>query len=173
MSKFWWQLRLFWLYYVLKTAVLLGLAAALLITVVTLFMTGIHTWDMASLKALWLVTSFWFYVAWSLAFLIALVLSFKKLFFKNIAGYQAIMLDCQTKEVLDEVNVANILGLWRKFLFLLIWIFGLISLIMMGVFDFSFGELSGYKIFLAILLFGALLLQPILLSTKNVRIIRV
>ncbi len=173
MSKFWWRLRFFWLVDVLKSALLWGAVAAFLITLGTLFFTGLPAWDRASLHALWLIASFWFYVAWSLAFLMALVGSFRKLFFKNLAGYQAIMLDCQTKEVLEAVKLGNTLGIWRKFLFLLIWIFGAVSLLLMTVFELTFADLGGVKIFLAILLFGALLLKPILLSTKNVRIIRV
>ena len=151
---------------------MLGVIAAVMITIITLLFTGVENFDTQTLEALWKVASFWFYVAWSMAFLIALVLSMKHLFLRSFAGYEAIMLDCETKERLDEVNIVNVLAIWRKFLFWLIWIFGFIGIFSVAVLGFELQSLGGIKVFIAILVFGALIIQPILLSSRNVRIRR-
>lgn len=171
--SFWWSLRLRWLLFVIVFSLLLGVALTAVIIVITLFTTGIESLSTQSFRALYEIASFWFVLSWVLSFLVALIMSFKPLFNKAIAGEQLMLIECKTKEPFDPVILVDVIPIWRKFLFWMVWILLLVVLLLLGVFSVDKTFLGGPKVFILILLFGVVILKPLLLSMRNVRIQKV
>lgn len=170
-QKFWLLLRLLWLKRVILHSVIIGLVLTLLITLVTLFNTGVAL-NRQGLKAIFEIAHFWFMIAYIVGFLWALVLSFKGLFNRNMAGYRLVLLECSSKEAYSEIILLDVLPLWRKFLFWQVWLISIMVLILLGIFKVDKSFFGGWTLFVWIILFGLLILKPLLLSMKNVRLRR-
>lgn len=168
---FWRALRLFWLQKVLIFATLIGLVLTVAIVLVTLFFTGIAP-SKEGMVAIYAIAHFWFFIAWTLGFLAALVLSFKSLFNRPMHGYKLLMLDCATKEPYEVVILLDVLPLWRKFLFWMVWILSVVALLLLGALGVEKTFFGGPTLFIMILFFGVLILKPLMLSMKNIRIRR-
>jgi hypothetical protein len=168
-DPFWFYLRLRWLAFVIAFSLVLGFLLTVVILLVTLFNTGIESFDKSNIMALFEVASFWFILSWVLSFLVALIFSFKTLFNKTIAGKQLLLLECKSKEPFIPVILADVIPIWRKFLFWMVWILVLVALILLGIFHVSKTFFGGFTLFMMILLFGVVILKPLLLSIKNVR----
>jgi len=168
MNKFWLQLRLRWLVFVIVFSSVLGLVLTLVVTLITLVSTGVH-FTTEGLKALYTLVSFWFMLTWALSFLMALIFSFKTLFNKEVAGKKLFLIECESKEPFDPVILADVIPIWRKFLFWMVWILLVVALLLLGVFNIDKTFFGGLTLFILILLFGVVILKPLLLSIKNVR----
>lgn len=169
MDRFWWRLRWAWLRFVLLGSVIIGAILSGIVLAVTLFNTGVDLTSGQSWKALFTIAAFWFKIAWVLGLLLALILSFKKLFNRDFAGHRVYLLDCE-KEILDPVILTDTLPLWRKFLLWMVWILSVVVLVLLGVLGMDKSYLGGPTLFAAIIAIGIFLLKPLLLSMKNVRI---
>ncbi len=168
-DNFWWQLRWRWLTYIISFSLLLGLAITTLIVLVILFDTGMRL-NQTTFQALFGVFSFWFMLSWALSFLIALIFSFKTLFNKPLAGKELWLLECESKEPLVPVILADVIPIWRKFLFWMVWILLVVVLLLLGVMQVSKTFFGGVMPFIMILSLGVVILKPLLLSIKNVRL---
>ena len=168
MNDFWFKLRLRWLGFVVLFSAVLGVVLTLLVTVITLVSTGVH-FTTKGLQAVYTLVSFWFVFTWVLSFLIALVFSFKTLFNKEIAGKKLFLIECESKEPFEPVILADVIPIWRKFLFWMVWILLVVALLLLGVFNIDKAFFGGLTLFILILLFGVVILKPLLLSIKNVR----
>ena len=168
MNSFWLRLRLRWLVFVVLFSFALGLGLTLVVTLITLLSTGVH-FTAKGLEAVYTLVSFWFMFTWALSFLIALIFSFKTLFNKEIAGKKLFLIECESKEPFDPVILADVIPIWRKFLFWMVWILLVVALLLLGVFNIDKSFFGGLTLFILILLFGVVILKPLLLSIKNVR----
>lgn len=169
MSSFWWKLRLRWLLFVLGFSMALGAVLTLIITLITLFSVGI-VFTTKGMLALYALLSFWFKLTWVMSFLIALIFSFKVLFNKTLDKRRLSIIDCESKEPLEPVILLDVIPIWRKFLFWMVWILLVVALLLLGVFNIEKAFFGGLTLFVLILLLGVMILQPLLLSMKNVRI---
>lgn len=168
-DPFWWKLRLYWMVYVVVFSTVIGLGLSFVVTLVSWSISGSFSLELTQLKALYTVALFWFKLAWALSFLLALVFSFRKIFNREIAGKTLFLMDCESKEPLIPVILLDILPLWRKFLFMMVWVLVVMALLLLGLFGIDKSFFGGSTLFILILLFGALLLPVMLLSVKNVR----
>lgn len=169
MNNFWWKLRLRWLGFILWFSFVLGLGLTLVVTLITIISTGV-SFSAEGFKALYILVSFWFKLSWILGFLIALIFSFKTLFNKELAGKELFLIECESKEPFDPVILADVIPIWRKFLFWMVWILLVVALILLGLFNMDKAFFGGLTLFILILLLGMVILKPLLLSIKNVRI---
>lgn len=168
MNNFWLRLSLRWLGFVLWFSFVLGLILTLAVTLITVVTIGV-SFTAAGLKALYILVSFWFKLSWVLSFLIALIFSFKTLFNKEIAGRTLFLMECESKEPFDPVILVDVIPIWRKFLFWMVWILLVVALLLLGVFNIDKAFFGGLTLFILILLLGMVILKPLLLSIKNVR----
>ena len=169
MTKFWFYIRLYWLVTVILYSIGIGLFLTTIIVLVTLLKTGGMALSMQSVDAIWAIASFWFTIAWVLGFLLAIILSFKTLFNKPIAEYYLEMLGCD-EEILAPIILTDVMPLWRKFLFWMIWLLLIVVLIMLGVFNRGFDSISGINLFIYILILGFWIIKPIILSDKRIHL---
>jgi hypothetical protein len=168
-DSFWWHIRARWLLYIVSFSFIIGLILTFIITVSSWVMSGDMSFDSDKLSALYTVASFWFSLAWVISFLLAHIFSFKYIFNKNIAGKSLYIMDCESKEPLTPVILLDVLPVWRKFLFLIVWILLVVALLLLGVFGMDKSFFGGSTLFILILLIGVVMLKPLLLSVKNVR----
>ena len=168
--NFWNYIRLVWMGHILKWSLILGISISLFITLITLVMTGIESIDQAFFKAVWEIGAFWFKVGWSMAFLLSIIGAFKVLFNRSYQDTILLILDCETKEPYDPVIIKDIMPIWRKFLFFMVWIVAILALIFVGVFGIDYTHLGGVVPFVGVLIIGLMILKPTLLTTRNVRL---
>ena len=168
MNSFWWQLRLRWLGFVLWFSLVLGLILTLIVTLITIVSTGV-SFTAEGFKALYTLVSFWFKLSWALSFLIALIFSFKTLFNKVLAGKKLLLMECDSKEPFEPVILVDVIPIWRKFLFWMVWILLVVALLLLGLFNIDKAFFGGLTLFILILSLGMVILKPLLLSVKNVR----
>ena len=168
MNNFWWKLRFRWLAFVLWFSLVLGAILTLAVILITAVTIGV-SFTAAGFKALYILASFWFKISWVLSFLIALIFSFKTLFNKEIAGKKLFLMECESKEPFEPVILVDVIPIWRKFLFWMVWILLVVALLLLGVFNIDKAFFGGLTLFILILLLGMVLLKPLLLSMKNVR----
>lgn len=168
MNSFWLKLRLRWLGFVLWFSFVLGASLTLVVTLITVVSTGV-SFSAEGFKALYTLVSFWFKLSWVLSFLIALIFSFKTLFNKEISGKKLFLIECESKEPFEPVILADVIPIWRKFLFWMVWILLVVALLLLGVFNIDKAFFGGLTLFILILLLGMVILKPLLLSIKNVR----
>ena len=169
-DRFWFYIRLRWSAFVILFSVVTGLVLTAVILVITLFNTGIGALDQTNISALLEIASFWFKLSWVLSFLLALMLSFKTLFNRPFAGKELLLLECKSKEPFIPVILVDVIPIWRKFLFWMVWILLVVALILLAVVNVTKTFFGGLTLFIMILLFGVVILKPLLLSMKNVRI---
>ncbi|KIM10969.1 MAG: hypothetical protein KU37_07595 [Sulfuricurvum sp. PC08-66] len=168
--KFWWQLRLYWAAALLLYAFVFGLFLSLIVTGVTVVFYMPTQWDSTTIEAVWEIGAFWFKVAWSLAFSVAILLAFWRLFNRKLFGYRLLYLNCQRKDALIPLYPWDVMTLWRKFLLWQAWIGSFVALVLLLGVQLPLAALGGWKIFAWVLGLGMAILKPLLSSSVKVRI---
>ena len=74
------------------------------------------------IDALLEIFRFAFPIIWSITILVALFRSLKFLFNRCIAGYELKLLSCDAKAYIEPIGYGDLLKVWRRWLFVIIWI---------------------------------------------------
>ncbi|MDQ7059642.1 MAG: hypothetical protein Q9M43_00315 [Sulfurimonas sp.] len=108
--------------------------------------------------ALFDIVKFWFPLTWSFTLLIALFRSLKYIFNIEISGYKLRLLDCQSKEALQDIGYGDLVKVWRKWFMVMIWLVGAQMLLCL-FFTYLFTSYTGvFEWFSIYFLFGFILI---------------
>ncbi len=125
MRSFWLRLWSYWALWITLFSVISGLLIAAAVTAFIYFYKGSAGLSSDVLSALLDVLQFWFAPAWSIGLLIGMLLSLKRLFYRCMGGHQLLLYSCDGEEVISPVGVEDTLKLWRKWLFVTVWVIAL------------------------------------------------
>lgn len=128
MLRFYLLLWFFWLYKTLRFALLWGGALASLVTLWLYVQEGSPLLDEAIKNALVEIFLFWFLPLFHLAFVFALFLSSKHLFYNCFAEKELRLRVCEGETEEEKIERKNLLRISRKLLFLIIWISAALTL---------------------------------------------
>lgn len=158
MNKFY---SLLWLRWAARVSLCTVFFAALLSAFITLFIylyQGSPTLSREVIGALFDIAKFWFPIAWSLTLLLVLFRSIKYIFNTCIAGYELKLYSCSEKESLEQIGYGDLVGVWRKWFMLMIWIVAA-QMVLALAFTYAFSDYSGvFEWFSIYWLFGFILL---------------
>ncbi|MCD6173702.1 MAG: hypothetical protein J7J96_07945 [Sulfurimonas sp.] len=178
MSKFYFFLWLRWSLRVAICSILMACGVSFLITLSLYIFQGMPSFTEEILKALFQVFKFWFPITFSLTLLLALFRSLKYIFNICINGYKMQLLECENKEIVDELGYGDLVKIWRKWFMLIVWLVGA-QMILSLIFTYLFTSCSGvfewfdiYFLFTFVLIAGYI--SFILLSgrCKQVRVVK-
>jgi hypothetical protein len=136
-----------------------GLAAAVVALALFIF-KGMPELNEDVWLALWEITRFTFPLTWSIALLIGLLLSVKRLFYRCIGGFEMALQSCDGETMIETPGVEDTLKLWRKWFFAIIWavaaqvIAGVLVSYLSGSGESLLGWFSIYWLYLFVLLAG-------------------
>lgn len=159
MYKFYLLLWLRWAARVSLCSLLLALLLSALITLYIYITQGSPVLSGEIIGALMQITKFWFPIAWSLTLLLALFRSMKYIFNICIAGYELKLYGCNEKEALQEIGYGDLVGVWRKWFMLIIWMVAA-QMVFALAFTYIFSDFGGvFEWFNISWLFGFILLS--------------
>ena len=74
------------------------------------------------IDALLKIFLFWFPILWSATLLLGLFRGIKFIFNRCVGGYELKLLECSGKEFVEVIGFGNLVKVWRKWFFLIIWL---------------------------------------------------
>lgn len=160
---------------------LIASSIALLITFVLYVKQGLAPLSMEILNALLKILEFWFLLAINFAIPLALFINTKYLFNKPLNGFSLKLLTCpkeENSEIISKIAYGDLVQVYRKMFFLLIWnsaVFMLVAVVFFYlVFSYKslFDWFSIYLLYLFILLAGYPSIILLMSRCKRVRIIK-
>lgn len=180
MSQFYRAIWIVWMMRMVGWTLLLSFAFALLITVILYLKEGTPSLSIEILRALFDISLFWFLLALNFAIPLAFFISVKSLFNLPFGGFAFELLTCPKKGesgVIKDIGYGDLLQVWRKFLFLIIYnsaILMLIAVVLSYIFtsyESIFSWFSIYLLYLFILLSGYPSIILLASRCKRVRIV--
>jgi hypothetical protein len=153
------KLYLFWLVWVSIRSFLAALALALFIALMVYIAKGFAVLSAETFLALREIVYLSFPIAFSLSLIITLLLVFKALFTYTIEGFGFVLYDCKHEKI-ENILLSDVTMLWRKWLFITVWMILLFLVLFLGVSKLLFGVFppltwfNGYSLYLLIMLFG-------------------
>ncbi len=126
-----------WAIRVTICSVVLAFTASSVVTFFIYILKSKTAVDIRVMGALFEIFKFWFVLIWNLTVLIALFRSLKYIFNICIDGYMFKLLTCSLKDFIVEIGYGDLVKVFRKQLFLLIWLVGalmIIALIITNIF---------------------------------------
>lgn len=146
-KKFYFKLYLFWARWVSMRSVSYALLLSLLSSLFAYISKGfgketlwpsfapLNTETLLALKEIVYIS---FPIAFSLSFIIMLLLVFKALFAQKIEGYRFVLYNCADEKI-DKPLLSDVAGLWRKWLFVTLWAIVLFWILIIGASKLIFG----------------------------------
>jgi hypothetical protein len=153
------KVYLFWFIWISVRSFLAALALALFTALMVYIFKGFATLNMETFLALREIVYLSFPITFSLSLIIALLLVFKALFAHTIGDVSFVLYDCKHEKV-DDILLSDVTMLWRKWLFITVWMILLFLVLLLGVSKLIFGVFpplawfNGYSLYLLIMLFG-------------------
>jgi len=144
MGKFSLFLWLFWVKNITLKSFLYGAVFAFVLTIFFYIFYGMPSLSEDILHALYEVFSWSFAFTWSISFLLFLFREFLSVFERCIVGYKLQVLDCQTKEPLVAIGYGDIVKIWRRWFFVLIWLVAS-CFILLSVFLYLLGSAQSFR----------------------------
>ena len=133
MSRFYFQIWIFWALRVLAFTLGFSLLFALLITLFLYMRQGMPDFSVEIKGAIEELFSFWFVVSLNFTLLLALFLSIKPIFNRCANGYKFMLAQCEKQHsFIENVGYGDLLKVWRKWFMLLIWIIAAIMILSLG-----------------------------------------
>lgn len=160
-KSFYFKLYLFWLNWVTLRTLVLSMVLSVLSALTVYIFKGFAPLNKDTLSALNEIGWLSFPIAFSLSFILVLLLVFKALFSKKIDGYNFVLYNCK-QEKIDSPLVSDVIMLWRKWLFITVWMILLFLVLFIGssklLFD-IFPPLSwfnAYILYVLVAVFGGI-----------------
>lgn len=152
------QLYLFWLLWVSIVSSVLAVFLSVLSSLLLYISKGFQSLNEEVLMALFDIAVFSFPIAFSLSFILALLLVFKALFRHDFKDFKIELYNC-SHETLDKPLLSEVVHLWRKWLFLTFWFIIIFLVIVFGISKLIFNELplsyiNGLSIYLLVVSLG-------------------
>jgi len=153
------KLYLFWLVWVSIKSFLAASALATFTALMVYIAKGFATLNTETFLALREIVYLSFPITFSLSLIVALLLVFKALFAHTIEGFGFVLYDCK-QEKIENILLSDVTMLWRKWLFITVWMILLFLVLFLGFSKLLFGIFppltwfNGYSLYLLIMLFG-------------------
>lgn len=169
-----WMKRMLFLTFIISASIALFILVGLYIK------QGLPKLSFEILSALLDIFMFWFLLVINFVIPIALFISTKFLFNKPVNGFTLKLLTCpkdKKRDILEEITYGDIVKVWRKFFFLLIWmsaIFVMIGIVFFYLFTSYKSLFSWFNIYLLysfILLSGYPSILLLASRCKKIRIV--
>ncbi len=174
MSKFYFLLWLEWIIRVTLSSFGWALVIAFSLTTIIYFNQNMPTLTDELINALFSIGYFWFKIIWIFTLLVTLFRSVKYLFNRKIGGYELKLSDCKYTQNIEVIGYGDLVKVWRKWFFLLIWLV-VVEMILSTVVLYTlvynesiFAWFNIYWLFIAILIAGYF--SFILLSNRCKRV---
>lgn len=156
---FYLKLYLFWLVWISTRSFLSAFVLALFAALMVYISKGFATLNMETFSALKEIVYLSFPVTFSLSLIIALLWVFKALFTHTIEGNSFVLYDCKHEKI-ENILMSDITMLWRKWLFITVWMILLFLVLFLGLSKLLFGVFppliwfNGYSLYSLIMFFG-------------------
>ncbi|MBE0499270.1 MAG: hypothetical protein IBX43_08540 [Campylobacterales bacterium] len=156
---FYLKLYLFWAAWVSIRALLYAAVFSLAAAAAVYALKGFAPLHKATFLALREIVLFSFPVAFSLSFIVVLLLVFRALFVQKIDGFR-FELDSCAGEKIEKPLLSDVTGIWRKWLFITIWVILIFMVLFLGLSTFVFGSfpplswLNGWSLYLLVMTLG-------------------
>ncbi|MDX1295028.1 MAG: hypothetical protein R3302_02100 [Sulfurimonadaceae bacterium] len=176
MRNFWFGLWASWALWLTVFSVTAGMIASALITLSLFVVKGMPELSDEVWLALWEIGRFTFPIAWSIALLIGLLLSVKRLFYRCIGGFEMTLQSCDGETLIEQPGVEDTLKLWRKWFLAIIWVVaaqvigGVLLAYLFGSGESLMGWFSIYWLYLFVLVAGLATLPLMGIRCKMVKV---
>lgn len=156
---FYLKLYLFWAVWVSIRALLYAAVLSLAAAAAVYALKGFAPLEKATFLALGEIVLFSFPVAFSLSFIVVLLLVFRALFSQKIDGFRFELFNC-TGEKIEKPLLSDVTGIWRKWLFITIWVILIFMVLFLGLSTLLFGSfpplswLNGWSLYLLVMTLG-------------------
>ncbi len=153
------KLYFFWLAWVSVCSFLAASVLALCTALMVYIAKGFAALNLETLSALKEIVYLSFPVTFSLSLIITLILVFKALFTRKLEGFSFVLYDCKHEKI-ENILLSDVTMLWRKWLFVTVWVILLFFVLFLGASKLLFGVFpplawfNGYTLYLLIMLFG-------------------
>lgn len=124
-SRFYLYIWLEWALRLTFSSLFFALLLAVLISFSLYLWQGMLPFTQELQKALFDITKFWFFMLWNLTLLLFLFRTLKSVFNNCKNGYKLQLHSCPKENdshVIHEIGYGDLLGVWRKWFMLLIWL---------------------------------------------------
>ena len=175
---FYLKIYLFWLVWVSVYSFLAASVLALFTALMVYIAKGFADLNLEKLAALKEIVYLSFPITFSLSLIIALLFVFKALFTHKVEGFSFVLYDCKDEKI-DNVLLSDVTALWRKWLFITVWMILLFLVLFLGASKLLFGVFpplewfNGCSLYLLIMLFGGGVFVFVLNRCKKIGIINV
>ncbi len=172
---FYLRLYLFWLTWItlrtLTGAMIISISSALIVYIYK----GFAPLNKATFLALKEIVYLSFPIGFSLSFILVLLLVFKALFSNQIAGFKFVLYDCK-QEVIGLPLLSDVMSLWRKWLFITVWMVLFFTVLFIGMAKLFFGSFpplswfNPYTLYLLVVILGGAAFVLVVKKCKKVGI---
>ncbi len=129
---FYFKLYLFWLTWVSLRTFFISIALSIFSALMMYIYKGFAPLNSETFIALLDIVYLSFPIAFSLSFILMLLFVFRALFMQKVETKCFVLYDCQNEEV-TQPNLSDVMGLWRKWLFLTVWLILLFLVLFIGL----------------------------------------
>ena len=129
---FYFKLYLFWLTWVSLRTLFISIVLSLFSAVMMYIYKGFAPLNEETFMALLDIVYLSFPIASSFSFILMLLFVFRALFTQEIDTKSFTLYDCQSKEITNP-SVSDVMGLWRKWLFITVWMILLFLVLFIGL----------------------------------------
>lgn len=155
------QLYFFWFWWVSSRSALFAAVISIFCAVLVYVSKGFMSLDKEVLNALLQIVYFCFPIAFSFTFIISFLLVFKALFKHNFKGFNIELYNC-AHELIKDPQLSDVTSLWRKWLFVTLWVILVFLVLFFGVMKIFFeieplSLLNGISAYTLVSIFGGLI----------------
>lgn len=174
-KSFYLKLYLFWLSWVTLRTLAVSVVLAIVTALSVYAYKGFAPLNEDTLLALKELGYLSFPIAFSLSFILVLLLVFKALFSKKIEGYSFILYNCK-QEAIDSPLLSDVIMLWRKWLFITVWMILFFLVLFIGASKLLFGSFpplswfNAYTLYVLVAVFGGITFIFVVKKCKKVGI---
>ena len=160
-KRFYIKLYVFWAFWVTSRSLFYALLLSLFSVLLVYISKGLAPLNKETFLALKEIVYLSFPVAFSLSFIIALLLVFKKLFSQTIDGHKFVLYNCSHEEIFSPL-LSDVTDIWRKWLFLTVWAILFFLVLLLGGAKLLLGILpplhwfNGLSLYLLVITLGGL-----------------
>ena len=176
MRKFYLILWLKWIFWLTFLSVSLAFVGSGIITIVIYMKQGAVSLNGGVYRALFDILTFWFPIVWSAMLLLSLFLTLKRVFNRCYANFKFILFTCSDKKI-EEISYADLVRVWRKWFFSLIWLV-MVQVIVVFIFmklffhaETLFDWFNIYVLYLFLLISGYFSFMILSVKYKKVRLV--
>lgn len=175
-EKFYLKLYLFWAVWVSMRAVLYAFFLSLLVVLAVYGLKGFAPLNEATFTALTEILYFSFPIAFSLSLILSLLLVFKALFLQTIDAFRFELYNCEGEKI-EKPLLSDITAIWRKWLFITIWVILLFLVLFLGISKLIFGTFpplewfNGWSLYLLVMTLGGAVFVFVVSKSKKLKIV--